>query len=420
MFSFRELNKMADLKDLYEKLTGAELRKHSNHWTGACPKCGGDDRFYIDPTKTPQLWTCTHCDADKPKGQKMHTALDLVALCEGLPNSGSRLKQTADRLAQLLGVTEGTAQYKTGAQVSRPVTVPMVTTMPDIPNDGADDWQYAVTCAVNFAHDILMSDAGKHEREYLMSRGFTEDTLRKYRIGFNPNQYPLNAFDEKGNCIKALTGIYIPTYVTINGKLTLLRVKVRVEDWKYKAQVKAYVEKLRAYKAGQITDKPQKPQKYFSITGSKGRALFCAEYSRVYPDRIIYTEGEFDAMTINQVAPDLCHAVSFGSYKAIGAAEQWQAWYRIPEHTVICFDNDPDPDTYDDVRKKEKELRAEIIKAQSLDVPEDRATAPVICNLREQYHDWNDILKDYGAQTVRDILSDFFGDHPHDHIRDMG
>ena len=417
MFSIRELNRLADLKDLYEKLTGAELRKHSNHWAGACPKCGGDDRFYIDPTKSPQLWTCTHC-----QGGKMHTALDLVALCEGLPNYGTGLKQTADRLAQLLNVTEDSAQYKTGSEITRPVFIPMVTTMPDIPYDGADDWQYSVTSAVNFAHDVLMSDVGKDVRKYLTDRGFTEDTLRKYRIGFNPDKYLLNAFDADGNCIEAPTGIYIPTFVRLNDDddhETLLRVKVRVEDWKYKAQVKAYEEKLQAYNEGRVTDKPKRPLKYFSITGSKGTSLFCAEYTRDYPDRIIYVEGELDAMTINQCADDLCHAVSFGSYKGIGTAEQWQAWYRIPEHTVICFDNDPDPDTYEQVRKKEKELRAEIIKAQSLDAPEDRAPSPIIRNLPKQLHDWNDILRDHGAQTVREKLTEFFGDHPHD-IRDMG
>lgn len=407
MFSIRELNKIADLKSLYEKLTGAELRKHSQHWEGACPKCGGDDRFYIDPTKSPQLWTCTHC-----QGGKMHTALDLVALCEGLPNYGTGLKQTADRLAQLLNVTEDTAQYKTGSEITRPVPVPMVTTTPDIPYDGADDWQYSVTSAVNFAHDILMSDAGKQVREYLTGRGFTEETLRKYRIGFNPNEYLLNAFDDDGKCIKTPIGIYIPTFVKLNDDddhETLLRVKVRLEDWKYKSWQQAYSE-------GRSKNKPSK---YISITGSKGTSLFCAEYTRDYPDRIIYVEGELDAMTINQCADDLCHAVSFGSHSGVGTAEQWQAWYRVPEYTVICFDNDSDPSTAETVREDEKRLRAEIIKAQSLDRAEDRATAPIIKPLPNQYHDWNDILKDHGAQTVRDILSEFFGDHFHD-VRDMG
>lgn len=412
MFSIRELNERANIKELYEKLTGARLRKHSTHWVGACPKCGGDDRFYIDPTKTPEEWTCTHC-----QGGKMRRAIDFVALCEGLPTYGSGLKQTAERLAQLLNISEDSAQYMTGAKVSRPALIPMITTIPDVPVNGANDWQYAVKSAVTFAHDVLMSNAGKKVREYLTGRGFTEETLRRYSIGFNPNEYMLNAFGNNGDFIKAPIGIYIPTFVRLSDyddQETLLRVKVRVEDWRYKSSMASYEEKLQAYNEGRITDKPKKPQKYFSIEGSKGKSLFCAEYAREYPDRIIYVEGELDAMTINQCANDICHAVSFGSYKAIGTAEQWQAWYRVPEHTVICFDNDPDPDTYEDVRSKEKELRAEIIKAQSLDAPEDRATAPIIYNLPKQLHDWNDILRDHGAQTVREKLTEFFGDHPHD------
>lgn len=399
MFSISELNKRADLKELYEKLTSAKLRKHSTHWEGACPNCGGNDRFYIDPTKTPQLWTCTHC-----QDGKMHTAIDFVALCEGLPNSGKGLKETVERLAELLNVTEDCAKYA-GSVTPKSDNVPMVSTLPDLPNNGDDAWQYAVTSAVNFAHDILMSDAGKQQREYLTGRGFTEETLRRYRIGFNPNQYLLNAFDGEGRPIKTPTGIYIPTFIKLNDdddRETLFRVKVRCEDWKYKAWQQAYTEGRS----------DRKPSKYISITGSKGTSLFCAEYTRDYPDRIIYVEGEFDAMTINQCADDICHAVSFGSYKTIGKAEQWQAYYRIPERTVICFDNDPDPGTYDDVREKETELRAEIIRAQSLDDPKDRAMTPIIKHLPNKYHDWNDILKDYGAQTVRDIVSEFFGNYP--------
>jgi phage/plasmid primase-like uncharacterized protein len=402
MFDIKELNRQADLKELYERITGAKLRKHSSHWEGACPRCGGNDRFYIDPTKVPQLWTCTHC-----QGGKMHTALDLVSLCYGLPNSGKGIKDTADKLADLMNVSAGSVQYKAQYDEDKtlyPVhnTVQMVTTMPEIP---PDDWQYSVKTAVQTAHDNLMSDAGKQAREYLLSRGFTEATLKRYLIGYNQEEYLLNAFDSNGKCIKALTGIYIPTFIKLNDDddhTELLRVKVRIEDKRYKSW-------LQAYTAGRIKSKPSK---YVSITGSKGTSLFCAEYTREYPDRIIYVEGEFDAMTVNQCAGDICHAVSFGSHSGIGMAEQWQSWYRIPENTIICFDNDDDPGTAETVRKDEERLRAEIIKAQSLDSIETRAIPPVIRRLPEQYHDWNDILRDHGAETVRKILTDFFDGLP--------
>lgn len=398
MFDVRDLNRQAELKDLYEKLTGLTLRKHSNHWEGSCPNCEGNDRFYIDPTKTPQLWTCTHCQHGK-----MHTAVDLVALCEGLPTSGTGFKETVNRLAELLGVPSDSAQYSSQYTQGAQFTVPkprLVSTMPDVP---PDDWQYAVKSAVKFAHDILMSDAGKTAREYLLHRGFSEESLIKYRIGYNPTKYLLNVTDDQGRWIKASTGIYIPTFIKLNDdddQETLLRVKVRVEDWKYKALVQSYEQGRLSYK----------PSKYISITGSKGTSLFCAEYTRDYPDRIIYVEGELDAMTINQCADDLCHAVSFGSHSGIGSAETWQAWYRVPENTVICFDNDPDPSTAETVRKDELRLQAEIIKAQSLDCAEYRANAPIVRNLPEQYHDWNDILQQpNGVQTIRNILTEFFG-----------
>jgi len=114
-------------------------------------------------------------------------------------------------------------------------------------------------------------------------------------------------------------------------------------------------------------------------------------------------------MTINQVAGDICRAVTFGSHDYIGEAEQWQSWYRIPDRTVICFDNDSDPMIMKAVRKDEEKLQQKIIKAQSLDDEQYRAEPPVIRHLPEEYHDWNDILKlPNGTEIIRNKLSEWF------------
>ena len=265
-----------------------------------------------------------------------------------------------------------------------------------MPDEPKNQWQAEVKQALHNAIEYLWSDAGHHELNYLRSRGFTDDTIKRYGIGFNPNQYLLNV-THNGEPVKALTGFWIPTFMRMYNTdpkpTTLMRVKVRTEEHIRKAN-------------------PNFP-KYLFIKGGNAVSLFCAGYARSDTKdcpNIIYCEGEMDAMTINQTAGDICRAVTFGSNGYIGNAEKWWQWYRMPDTTIICFDNDSDSETMKTVRKNEQRLQAEIIKAQGLDKPEYRADAPVIRHLPEQYHDWNDILTlPDGAQTIRNILSDWFG-----------
>ena len=116
-------------------------------------------------------------------------------------------------------------------------------------------------------------------------------------------------------------------------------------------------------------------------------------------------------MTINQVAGDICKAVTFGSHDNIGkTADYWHAWFSAPSHIVVCFDNEKDDEKKaKEVRQHELDLCDEIIRSQSLDDEEYRADAPVVRHLPEQHHDWNDILQlPNGAQIIRKYLTDFF------------
>lgn len=387
-YDLQELNQRAVITELYEQITGEKLRRHSiNHYDGSCPRCGGTDRFYVRTEDNPQTFICTHCHPKKG------TAIDFIALCYGLPDSGTGLLQTIERLAELVGVSP--SDYaKTEKRISHSQQQPKP--VYSMPSEPSNQWQKEVKQAVLDARDYLFRNRGYNpELQYLYNRGFSENTIRNYGIGFNPTLRNLDVTVD-GEPVKALTGFYIPTcmrmYDSDPKPTTLMRVKVRTEEHH------------------RISN--QLP-KYLFIKGSKAVSLFCAGYARPkqgkeYPN-IIYVEGEFDAMTINQCAGDICRAVTFGSNSYIGRAEQWQMWYRIPENTVICFDNDDNPDTRQTVRNNEQRLRTEIIKAQSLDNAEIRANAPVIRHLPEQYHDWNDVLQLHGGeQIIRNILKDMF------------
>ena len=387
-YDLQELNQSANIPELYERITGEKLHRHTaTHLDGACPRCGGTDRFYVCTEDNPQTFICTHCHPKKG------TAIDFIALCYELPDSGAGLSLTIEKLADMIGVSPSNCA-KSEKRINQSQQQPKpVYSMPAEPSD---TWQREVKKAVLDARDYLFRNHGCNpELQYLYNRGFSETIIRNYGIGFNPTLRNLDV-TSNGEQVKALTGYYIPTcmrmYDSDPKPTSLMRVKVRIEEH-------------------QRINK--KLSKYLFIKGSKAISLFCAGYARPkqgkeYPN-IIYVEGEFDAMTINQVAGDICKAVTFGSNAYIGLAEQWQMWYRIPENTVICFDNDNNPDTRKVVRDNEKKLKGEIIKSQSLDDAELRANAPVIRHLPEMYHDWNDILQLHGGeQIIRNILTDMF------------
>lgn len=362
MYNFRELNEKADLKTLYETITGMTLRKHSDSWEGPCPMCGGKDRFYIKYDRTPQQWTCRHC-----QNNRMHTALDFVRCVYGID-----IKDSAERLAQMLGVSE----TETLKQVKQVKQIEMKPTKPEPPTQ---EWQELVKPIVDRAQSFLWSNGGMFALEYLLNvRKLTQKTIRTYKLGYNPNDFVMEI--STGD-VYFHAGIFFPNYIDKD----LYRVKIRL-------------------------DNPDTVKYKFVSNGGKAVSLYGANFTQI-SDHVIYCEGEMDAMTINQCAGDICKAVTFGSNAYIGGAEQWQQYYRIPEHTVICFDNDSDENTRNAVRRNELKLQTEIIKAQSLDIVQNRAHAPRICHLPEQFHDWNDILQqENGTKIIRDILTGFFNE----------
>jgi len=389
MYDVRTLNEQANMKELYEKIFGNELKYRSHQWEGPCPVCGGNDRFYI-ADKEPHAGNCRQCG--------LHAnPIRLVQIGYNIPSDPQHFRQAVDKLASLLNYppdADSYQRYTTRREmtaVQKPVR--MIQTMPNVP---PEEWRREALKALMIARDYLWRNSGDNrEMEYLLSRGFTGKTIHDYCIGYNPKRYSMD-YSVGGEQVTAHTGYYIPSFMRIYDEdikaSTLMRIKVRPPDY--------------------VREHYGLP-KYIFIKGGEPVSLFCAQYARPingreYPN-IIYVEGEFDAMTINQVAGDICRAVTFGSHDYIGEAEQWQSWYRIPDRTVICFDNDSDPMIMKAVRKDEEKLQQKIIKAQSLDDEQYRAEPPVIRHLPEEYHDWNDILKlPNGTEIIRNKLSEWF------------
>jgi hypothetical protein len=109
-----ERARIADILEIAERL-GARLEKSGVEWVGPCPKCGGRDRFAINPKK--QIFNCRGCatggnvislarlvhDPDFVKavefinGEQIKEARE--AAPEAKPGSSDRSMATADALA---------------------------------------------------------------------------------------------------------------------------------------------------------------------------------------------------------------------------------------------------------------------------------------------------------------------------------
>ncbi|MGB7341773.1 MAG: plasmid replication protein, CyRepA1 family [Phototrophicaceae bacterium] len=151
------------------------------------------------------------------------------------------------------------------------------------------DWQSATYKQLNKYEDILWQSP--RILQYLNEeRGLSNATIRKYRLGYNPNWDEFRA--DAGLC-KVAPGIVIPWIA--DEILYAVRIRTRTGALAIAA----------AY------DDSYLDNKYMSVTGSRQSAgLFGADGLQV-DQPLIITEGEFDAMLATQMTG--YHAVTRGS-----------------------------------------------------------------------------------------------------------
>jgi CHC2-type zinc finger protein len=99
---------------------GVELRRIGLECVGACPKCGGDDRFAINTKK--QVWNCRHCEVggDVIKLVEHLDGCDFIVACNTLtggPPPKANGKYCAGDDARQVIVAEYPYEDATGALV---------------------------------------------------------------------------------------------------------------------------------------------------------------------------------------------------------------------------------------------------------------------------------------------------------------
>lgn len=138
----------------------------SGEWAGPCPFCGGEDRFRVQeqapPGKLPegQRWMCRQCN---PKWS------DVIGYVMKRDNLG--FKEALKRLAPEMDRSPATTyQPPTSLEVNRA------------------EWVSTALMFVEECVDHLWGVDGKNARAYLHWRCLNEDALKRWAIGYNPNE----------------------------------------------------------------------------------------------------------------------------------------------------------------------------------------------------------------------------------------
>src|SRR6266568_1177636 len=141
---------------------------------GPCPKCGGNDRFYVLPEATDSSgnrrgkWACRNCHP------REGDAIELLVHVEGI-TTGQAFARLKEMYPELQG---GAANPGPTKKVDRVRPFPENATAPP------EQWQERAAQVMAAATKRLWGEEGRPGREYLLSRGITEETMRVAQLGY--------------------------------------------------------------------------------------------------------------------------------------------------------------------------------------------------------------------------------------------
>lgn len=304
------LKSQIDLLVLAEKLTSLKKKSNTNggEWAGPCPFCPehGVDRFVVQPNANGGgRWLCRYCTAGK-----WQDVFELIKRRDGT------------EFPQALKLAKSYAKNPAFLQALIPAPTIMKPIQTAIPSAR---WQTRGMEFVEKCVETLRSDPGQHALKFLRERGLNDQTIEKYRIGYHSgnrnheNLYDRNlaAWDLVDAGIKAIclpAGIVIPNLLGD----TLFGIKIR-----------------RIHHSTTSKD-----SKFEMIKGSRP-GIFGA--SNFFSSRAILTEGEFDAMLLDQIAGDLIGIGTLGSAGSNITSLDPQIWfpYLLPLKTIyLIYDAD--------------------------------------------------------------------------------
>ncbi len=277
-----------DLLALVQQAT--PLKRVSAHrggeYHGACPFCGGTDRFRVQPER--DFWACRQCG-----------------------KSGDRIAFLVE-IGRLNPAEAYEARHSTEASLSPPPApaLPETATPPTL------TWQTRAWELVVQAQDALWSARGVRALAWLQRRGLTEANISRAGLGYQITDAWENRADwglppeadkaDKPKPVWLPRGIVIPWFIGAD----LWRINIR---------------------------RPAGDPKYIGPAGF-GNALYNAD--QILPEKpVVLVEGELDTLSLEQTAGDLVVPAATGSVTGARRA-RWIATLAIAPLVLIAFDAD--------------------------------------------------------------------------------
>ena len=306
----------ADLLQIV-RTSGIELKKvastNGGEFAGACPMCGGHDRFRVQPNASPYpLWMCRHCT-----GGKWDTVIGYIAKRDNL--APKKREDLAEICRRVVGEVP-----TTNRQQPDPVPIPAYQA-PD------DAWQASALQVIAECEATLWKPKYSKVLDYLHDRGLQEATIRHFRLG-----YCSTGKEEAYG--REIAGLYIPRGIVIP---CLAAAKV----WYLKIRLVPGVPcpcqncKVKMPQPG-ICQKCGKDTRYLGVKGNKTAAIFGAD-ELTTASMALFVEGEIDAMTGWQEFGEIIPTVTIGG----GATNRldlatWGAYLIGLQSILISYDSD--------------------------------------------------------------------------------
>jgi DNA primase len=167
-----------------------------------------------------------------------------------------------------------------------------------------DEWQASARKVVEMAENILWSSDGERALTYLLERGLTTSTIQQARLGYIPRDY----WD-----YREIEGLKVPCGITI--------------PW-------FSHDALWAVKVRRASDE----QRYVQIAGGSSHGLYNAD-SLVGKSSVVFCEGEFDTLILQQEAGGIVSPVTLGS-ATNRLSVRWLSELVSHQHIFVAYDSD--------------------------------------------------------------------------------
>jgi DNA primase len=242
---------------------------HGGEYAGPCPLCGGRDRFRSWPEEDSggQYW------------------------CRGCGKHGDTIQYLRDvrnmsyhDACSFLG-TEPEPIDRDRKPISRPQWKPREIRTP------LDGWVLKCSAFTDYCKSQLWGDSGKDTLEWLKAeRGLSEDTIKSFRLGWNPQ----DAWRERKDW-------GLPDELKSDGKVKKL--------WLTAGMVIPYYTDGALQRARIRRFNPEQGPRYCIVSGSATGPMILGNNHKVY----VIVESELDAILLYQEIGDMAGVISLGN-----------------------------------------------------------------------------------------------------------